>query len=294
MKKRICVYLLIFFAFLSHFLIPDTVFGSAKAVNTEYGDLLKKTEIHQPFINLLSDFKESELVLNSSVMKHFVNTPRAILGELVFPDTDPIILGYLSGNDRFRELFRDPVFHAVVRIPNEIDKLIEIMGDPPPICPFSSSPPEPEPPRATTLSIVSGNHQSGETGESLAQPLVVGVLDQYGKLLQGTTVTFTVTPGGRWLSATTQKTGVDGRAQTRLTLGSDPGTYLVKASVAAKDSLNSVQLTQTFIATLKEQEQEPPPLEEPPMYWIAGNTIYHRLLLVAETNPFTRHSLELY
>ena len=132
------------------------------------------------------------------------------------------------------------------------------------------------PPIPTTLSIVSGNHQSGETGESLAQPLVVGVLDQYGKLLQGTTVTFTVTPGGRWLSATTQKTGVDGRAQTRLTLGSDPGTYLVKASVAAKDSLNSVQLTQTFIATLKEQEQEPPPLEEPPMYWIAGNTIYHR------------------
>ena len=55
----------------------------------------------------------------------------------------------------------------------------------------------PSPPRATTLSIVSGNSQLGEIGKPLAQPFVVGVLDQDGKPLEGTAVTFAVTAGKR-------------------------------------------------------------------------------------------------
>ena len=136
----------------------------------------------------------------------------------------------------------------------------------------------PSPPTPTTLSMVSGNNQSGEINESLAQPLVVGVLDQEGKPLQETAVTFAITAGNGRLSATTETTNVSGDARTTLTLGADLGTYLVKASVAAKDSLNGVELTQTFIATAI---APPPPGEEPephlpPMYWIEGNTIYYR------------------
>ena len=61
----------------------------------------------------------------------------------------------------------------------------------------------PSPPRPTMLRIVSGNNQSGEVGKPLAQPFVVGVLDQDGKPLQGTAVTFTVTAGSGRLSGHT-------------------------------------------------------------------------------------------
>ena len=136
----------------------------------------------------------------------------------------------------------------------------------------------PSPPTPTTLSMVSGNNQSGEINESLTQPLVVGVLDQEGKPLQETAVTFAITAGNGRLSATRETTNVSGDARTTLTLGSDPGTYLVKASVAAKDSLNGVELTQTFTATAiappSPGEEPEPPL--PPMYWIEGNHIYYR------------------
>ena len=137
----------------------------------------------------------------------------------------------------------------------------------------------PSPPTPTTLSMVSGNNQSGEINESLTQPLVVSVLDQEGKPLQETAVTFAITAGNGLLSATRETTNVSGDARTTLTLGSDPGTYLVKASVAAKDSLNGVELTQTFTATAiappSPGEEPEPPL--PPMYWIEGNRIYYRL-----------------
>ena len=136
----------------------------------------------------------------------------------------------------------------------------------------------PSPPTPTTLSMVSGNNQSGEINESLTQPLVVSVLDQEGKPLQETAVTFAITAGNGLLSATRETTNVSGDARTTLTLGSDPGTYLVKASVAAKDSLNGVELTQTFTATAiappSPGEEPEPPL--PPMYWIEGNRIYYR------------------
>ena len=136
----------------------------------------------------------------------------------------------------------------------------------------------PSPPTPTTLSMVSGNNQSGEINESLTQPLVVSVLDQEGKPLQETAVTFAITAGNGRLSATRETTNVSGDARTTLTLGSDPGTYLVKASVAAKDSLNGVELTQTFTATAiapPSPGEEPEPLL-PPMYWIEGNRIYYR------------------
>ncbi len=273
MKKRIYVYLLIFFVFLSHFLIPDAVFGSAKAVNAKYGDLLRRAEIHQPFIDLLTDFKGSELVLNSSVMERFVSSPRSISGEKVFPNTHPIILGYLAGDDEFRKLFRDPQFHAVVRSSEEIDDLIDLIGTtttPPPDPPTCPLPP---PPRATTLSIVSeNNNQLGEVGEPLAQPFVVGVLDQEGKPLQGIQVTFSVTPRNGRLSETGATTDVYGQARTTLTLGDRAGRYSVTARAAG------ITQPQTFTAiATAPPEPEPEPEPEPSlpfMYWIEGGHLY--------------------
>ena len=137
----------------------------------------------------------------------------------------------------------------------------------------------PSPPRPTMLSIVSGNNQSGEVGKFLAQPLVVGVLDQDGKPLQGTAVTFTVTAGSGQISGHTIHTDVYGQARTTLTLGSGAGRHSVIARAAG------ILRTQTFTATATPPPPPPEPepvvpvrssTEEPPMYWIAGNTIYYR------------------
>ena len=86
-------------------------------------------------------------------------------------------------------------------------------------------------PMPTALSIISGDNQSGLTGEALADPFVVEVRDQNGNPLEGVTVTFTVSAGGGSLSDTSVDTDANGLAQTALTLGNDPGTNAVEASV---------------------------------------------------------------
>ena len=86
-------------------------------------------------------------------------------------------------------------------------------------------------PIATSLEVVSGDNQSGLTGETLADPFVVEVRDQNGDPLEGVTVTFTVSAGGGSLSDTSVDTDANGLAQTALTLGNDPGANAVEASV---------------------------------------------------------------
>ena len=87
------------------------------------------------------------------------------------------------------------------------------------------------PPMPTALSIISGDNQNGLTGETLADPFVVEVRDQNGDPLEGVTVTFTVSAGGGSLSDTSVDTDANGLAQTAMTLGNDPGTNAVEASV---------------------------------------------------------------
>ena len=87
------------------------------------------------------------------------------------------------------------------------------------------------PPTPTAPSIISSENQEGLTGELLVDPLVVEVHDQYGDPLEGVTVTFTVIAGDGMLSATTVTTDPSGQAETTLTLGTDPGTNTVEASV---------------------------------------------------------------
>ena len=91
-----------------------------------------------------------------------------------------------------------------------------------------TTPPLPIP---TTLEYISGDNQSGLTGEALSHPFVVEVQDENGDPLEGVTVTFVVGTGGGALSDTSVDTGADGLAQSTLTLGSDPGTNTVEVSV---------------------------------------------------------------
>ena len=87
------------------------------------------------------------------------------------------------------------------------------------------------PPMPTTLSIISGDNQSGLTGDPLANPFVVEVRDQYDDPMEGVTVTFAVLTGGGSLSPETVLTDANGRAESTLTLGIDPGTNTVEVNI---------------------------------------------------------------
>ena len=87
-------------------------------------------------------------------------------------------------------------------------------------------------PVATSLEIISGNHQSGDPGVALTNAFVVEVKNQADTVMANVSVAFAVTAGGGTLSASTATTGTTGRAQTTLTLGATVvGTNTVEASV---------------------------------------------------------------
>ena len=125
-------------------------------------------------------------------------------------------------------------------------------------------------PQPLTLAIVSGNGQSGEPNTPLPYPLVVLVTDQDGAPVEGKSVTFRVTFGDGSLAdqtATSEKTesiGEDGRAETKLTLGQNPGTTLVEVNVEGNSE------TRTFVATTIPKDETTPPLPSP-TFEIFGN-----------------------
>ena len=96
--------------------------------------------------------------------------------------------------------------------------------------------------RPQTLTRISGIEQQGPAGAALLEPFVVEVRDQNGNPLEGATVTFAVTGGGGTLSSTTATTDANGRAAATLTLGREPETVTVVATVAGLDPV-------TFTAT---------------------------------------------
>ena len=93
-----------------------------------------------------------------------------------------------------------------------------------------------------TLEIVSGDDQEGLPGAALDKAFVVEVRNQSDKPLPEVQVTFSVTNGGGTLSATSVTTDANGRAESRLTLGPNPGTNTVTVSVTG------IQEGQTFTA----------------------------------------------
>ena len=283
MKKRMFVCFFIFTMSVFHLSIPSVVFGQSPAQRVfekRKDSLFQRNDIRALFPDVLMIFTDPEhqIGLGPGVIEHFLNEPLFL--KRYDSNINPQFLSLLTIDENLRMLFTDGDFHTVLQNPAEIKKLVNLI--PPPGKSEDGDckpPPGPELPRATTLNIVLGTEQSGEVGKPLVQPFVVGVLDQDGKPLQRTAVTFTVTAGSGQISGHTIHTDVYGQAQTTLTLGSDAGHHSVMARAAG------IRQTQTFTATATAPPppKEPEPVvpvrsstEEPPMYWIADDTIYYR------------------
>ena len=122
-------------------------------------------------------------------------------------------------------------------------------------------------PPPTSLTIASGDNQAGTPGSALANPLVVEVQDAEGGAVDGVVVTFEVTAGGGSLSAETATTNAQGRAQTRLTLGSERAINSVRASVTGLDPVTFNTSVDAVIHVAASNR--------PVMYWIDGGALYH-------------------
>ena len=88
-----------------------------------------------------------------------------------------------------------------------------------------------QPATPTAIAMASGDGQTGAVGSTLAHPLVVEVTDQSGNPVDGVSVAWDPQGSGS-VSATTTKTGTDGRASVQRTLGGTAGAQTTTATVA--------------------------------------------------------------
>lgn len=83
---------------------------------------------------------------------------------------------------------------------------------------------------ATSITLVSGDAQSGGRSTTLGSPLVVKVSDAQGNGVSGVTVDWEVTLGAGTLSAASATTDAGGQASVTYDLGHLPGANTVTAS----------------------------------------------------------------
>ena len=88
----------------------------------------------------------------------------------------------------------------------------------------------------SVIEVVSGDGQSGLTGDALPEPVVVRVVDSGGAPVAETTVTFEPGEGHGTASPATAVSDADGEAQATWTLGEFIGTQTLTASVAGGPS----------------------------------------------------------
>ncbi len=98
---------------------------------------------------------------------------------------------------------------------------------------------------AAHVTIVSGDAGSAVAGMQLAAPLVVAVTDVNGTPVANAPVAFTVSSGNGSVTPAAAVTGIDGRAQTLLTVGTVAGPNQVTASTAGVAT--AVRFTETGI-----------------------------------------------
>ena len=122
-------------------------------------------------------------------------------------------------------------------------------------------------PPPASLTKVSGDNQAGNPGNALANALIVQVQDAEGGAVDGVMVTFEVTAGGGVLSDETATTNAQGRAQTRLTLGSEREINSVRASVTGLDAVTFNTSVDAVVHVAASNR--------PVMYWIDGGALYH-------------------
>ena len=96
-----------------------------------------------------------------------------------------------------------------------------------------TAPTTPPPPVAGSLTLVSGNAQSGVAGAALGAPLVVNVKTTDGAAMSGQAVAWAVAGGGGAVSQASTNTGADGNASVTWTLGGAVGAQSVIATTAS-------------------------------------------------------------
>ena len=82
-----------------------------------------------------------------------------------------------------------------------------------------------------TLAVLAGNDQAGPTGAALPVAYRIRVDDQYGNVVEGATVAWTVVKGGGSVAAASSVTDAAGAASVIHTLGPQGGGQLVDAAV---------------------------------------------------------------
>ena len=102
----------------------------------------------------------------------------------------------------------------------------------------------------TTLLKISGDTQNGAAGAVLTNPFVVDGRDDNGFALEEVLVTFTVTTGGGTLNTTSTTTDANGRAESMLTLGQQPGQNTVTVTVAELESVTFTAIGEAIPQTL--------------------------------------------
>ena len=170
----------------------------------------------------LTNLKTLSLPNNSvsdiSAVAGLTNLTRLNLGNNSVSDISPLVENTgLAGGDHV-DLWGNPLNYPSIykHIPALQERGVEVV--------FYSRMPH-------RIRTVSDDNQKGLPSAVLEQPLVVEVQDERGVAFEGVPVTFTVTSGGGTLSTQTTTTDSNGRAESTLTLGPNPGTNTVEATV---------------------------------------------------------------
>ncbi|MCU0618166.1 MAG: Ig-like domain-containing protein [Gemmatimonadaceae bacterium] len=116
------------------------------------------------------------------------------------------------------------------------------------------SPPPVTPPTPASLTVQSGDGQSGEPSVALSVPLAVVVRDAGGRALPGVAVTFAVDSGGGSIGSATATSGTDGTASAGIwTLGPATGRQVVSARVGTLPPARFVATAEWASVELPEQ-----------------------------------------
>ena len=102
----------------------------------------------------------------------------------------------------------------------------------------------------TTLLKISDDNQNGAAGAALTTLFVIEVQDDNDLALEEIPVTFTVTEGGGTLSTQSTTTDANGRAESTLTLGQQPGQNTVTVTVVELEPVTFTAIGEAIPQTL--------------------------------------------
>jgi uncharacterized protein (TIGR03437 family) len=100
------------------------------------------------------------------------------------------------------------------------------------------------------LKIISGNNQTGNTGQTLQSAVVASVTDACGNPVTGAQVTWAVTQGSATLSKVVSTSGSSGQVSAFVTLGSAAGPVQVTATFGNAAVVNFSLTSQAVVSTM--------------------------------------------